>query len=201
MSVDDSSIRSFIAIELPEEVKQGLEKLQGALKSPRLNFVRWVPAENIHVTLKFLGNISPVQINGIVDVMREVSLRAEPFELEVGGIGAFPSLRSPRVLWVGLGGDIEKLQALQASLEEKLDRLDLTKESRSFTPHLTIARLREHASSDQRRILSQLVAEKSVWLGCKFRVDAISLMKSQLLPSGAVYTKIAHTPLGADQQY
>lgn len=192
-------IRSFIAIELPELVKSELEELQKGLKSSRLDFVRWVPAENIHITLKFLGNISSVQINGIVDAMKELSQKFEPFELQVGGIGAFPSLRNPRVLWVGLDGDINRLQALQASLEKKLAGFGFAKESRGFTPHLTLARLQEHVSSDQRRVFSKLIVGKSIWLGRCFVVDAISLMKSQLLPSGAVYTRIAQTRLGADQ--
>lgn len=194
--MDSTEIRSFIAIELPEEVKTELDKLQGALKSPRFDFVRWVPAENIHITLKFLGNISSAQIHGIVDVMEELSKKFEPFELEVGGVGAFPNLRNPRVLWVGLGGDIDRLQVLHTSLEEKLIRLGFTKESRVFTPHLTLARLREHVSADQRHAFSDLISRRSVWLGCRFVVAAMSLMKSQLLPSGAVYTRMARTSLG-----
>lgn len=194
--MDDTPIRSFIAIELPADVRSELEKLQGSLKSARFDFARWVPAENIHVTLKFLGNISPARVNDIVDVVKELSREFEPFELEIGGIGAFPNLKRPRVLWIGLGGDIDRLQTLQGSLEERLARLGFTKESRGFTPHLTLARLRENMSPEQRRAFSDLIAGRSVWLGCRFVVDCISLMKSQLLPSGAVYTRIARTKLG-----
>lgn len=197
MSENDTSIRSFIAIELPADVRSELEKLQGALKSARFDFVRWVPAENIHVTLKFLGNISPTRVDGIVNVIKELSREFEPFKLEISGIGAFPNLKRPRVLWVGLGGDIDRLQALQASLEEKLVRLGFAREPRTFTPHLTLARLRENIPPDQRRAFSDLIGGHSVQLGCRFVADAISLMKSQLFPSGAVYTRIAQNKLGS----
>lgn len=197
MLVRNMSIRSFIAIELPERVRSELKKLQGSLKSPQLDFVRWVPTENIHITLKFLGNISSAQVDDIVDVMKELSPKFEPFELEVGGIGIFPNLRRPRVLWAGCGGDMDSLQALQGSLENRLTKLGFAKEPRGFTPHLTIARLREDISPEQRRVFSDLIGGWSTWLGCRFVVDAISLMKSQLLPSGAVYTRIAQTKLGS----
>ncbi len=193
--MENAPIRSFIAIELPAEVVAKLEEIQKALKSPRHSFVKWVPPENIHITLKFLGNVPPDKIASVTSVMEQVSQAFGPIRLEIGEIGAFPNLKQPRVLWVGVRGEIGNLQALQASLEENLARLGFSKESRGFTPHLTLARLREGISPVERREFGAMIISKPVYGGCQFTATKISLMKSQLLPSGAVYTRLAEVRL------
>lgn len=193
--MDNTLIRSFIAIELPAEVSATLEEIQKMLKSPQHNFVKWVPPANIHITLKFLGNISSEKIAGITNAMEQTSQTISPFQLELGEIGAFPNLKQPRVLWIGVKGETDKLQAMQANLEENLARLGFTRESRSFTPHLTLARLREGISSAERRSFGDSIAGKSIKVECQFAATKISLMKSQLLPSGAVYTRLTEVKL------
>ena len=196
MTANNALIRSFIAIELPAEVTTKLEQIQNILKSPRYDFVKWVPASNIHITLKFLGNIRPTKIDDVVAVMDRISRTYSPFELEIGDIGAFPNLNNPRVLWIGVDGDIDKLRALQTSLEDGLAGVGFAKELRAFTPHLTLARLREHISPADRREFRELIMTKSPRVSHRFLVTALSLMRSQLQSSGAVYTRIAETKLG-----
>ena len=113
-----------------------------------------------------------------------------PFRLEVKGLGVFPSLKRVQVAWVGISGEIAKLSRLQQRLESNLARLGFTAESRPFTPHLTLARLRNQASSDERRSFGQLIADTHFETVYSFDVDAINLMKSQLTREGAIYSRI-----------
>jgi 2'-5' RNA ligase len=193
--LSNQQIRSFIAIELPEEVKTGLNRLQTELKLPRHNFVKWVATEGIHVTLKFLGNIYPEKVAEITKVMEQASQGSVPFQLEISEVGAFPNLRQPRVLWLGIRGDIDKLVAWQQRIDNGLVPLGFAKETRPFTPHLTLARLREGVSPGDRRDFGELVIKTPVEVNFKVNVNSLSLMKSQLLPGGAVYSRLAEVKL------
>jgi len=188
-------IRSFIAIELPEGVRAGLRKIQADLKSPGHNFVKWVSPESIHLTLKFLGNISPQKVADISKVIEDASVGVSPFNLTVSGVGAFPNLRRPRVLWVGVDGELDKLVALQQRIDSGLGSLGFAPEARPFTPHLTLARLREGTSPDNLREFGTLIAKKPMTAGYDFVVTSINLMKSMLLPSGAVYSCLTKVEL------
>jgi 2'-5' RNA ligase len=193
--LNNQQIRSFIAIELPEEVKTGLNRLQTELKLPRHNFVKWVATEGIHVTLKFLGNIYPEKVAEITKVMEQASQGSVPFQLEISEVGAFPNLRQPRVLWLGIRGDIDKLVAWQQRIDSGLVPLGFAKETRPFTPHLTLARLREGVSPGDRRDFGELVIKTPVEVNFKVNVNSLSLIKSQLLPGGAVYSRLAEVKL------
>lgn len=188
-------IRSFIAIELSDEVKAGLRKLQGELKSPGDTFVKWVAPDSIHLTLKFLGNISQQKVGQIVRVMEQAAEGMSPFRLVVSEVGAFPNLRQPRVLWVGISGEIEKLLVLQQRIDDGLVPLGFAKEARPFTPHLTLARLREVASSGDKRSFGEMVTKKSPKVDYEMTADSVNLMRSQLLPGGAVYSRLAEVKL------
>ena len=193
--MNNEQIRSFIAIELPEEVKSGLHRLQAELKLPQHTFVKWAAPEGIHITLKFLGNVSPQKVAAVTKVMEQASEEISPFRLEVGEVGAFPNLRQPRVLWVGITGEMDKLAALQQRIDNSLAPLGFAKETRAFTPHLTLARLREGVSPDDRRDFGELVMKTPTEVNYKITVSSISLMKSQLLPGGAVYSRLAEVKL------
>ena len=188
-------IRSFIAIELPEEVKSGLTRLRGELEREEHTFVKWVDVEGIHLTLKFLGNIPFKQVAQIIKAMEEATQGISPFHLEVSSLGAFPNLKQPRVFWIGIGGEIDKLSSLQQKIDSALASLGFVKEERPFVPHLTLARIRQGASPLERKIVGELV--KSISFESKYRitVDAISLMRSQLTPAGAIYTCLATVEL------
>lgn len=193
--MNNEQIRSFIAIELPEEAKSGLHRLQTELKSPEHTFVKWVAPEGIHLTLKFLGNISPQKVTEITRVMEQASQGVSPFQLEIAEVGVFPNLRQPRVLWLGIRGEVDKLVAWQQRIDNGLAPLGFAKETRPFTPHLTLARLREGVSPRDRRDFGELVMKTPTEVNYKVRVSSLILMKSQLLPGGAVYSRLAEVKL------
>jgi len=194
-TLSNEQIRSFIAIELPEEVKSGLHRLQAELKLPQHTFVKWVGPESIHLTLKFLGNISPQKVSEVAKVMEQASNGVSPFQVEITEVGAFPNLRQPRVLWLGIRGEINKLVAWQQRIDNGLAPLGFAKETRPFTPHLTLARLREGVSPGDRRDFGELVMKTPVEVNYKVDAKSLSLMKSQLLPGGAVYSRLAEVKL------
>ena len=183
-------IRAFIAIELPDDVKAALVRLQSSLKSERQPFMRWVHVEGIHLTLKFLGNIAAERVPAITDAMAKACRGIVPFHLELNGLGVFPNLRSPRVVWVGLIGETERLLELQARIEQALNPLGFTSEDRAFTPHLTLGRLREGTTREERLKFGELVASTRSESMPSFEISAVSLMRSKLAPSGAVYSRL-----------
>jgi 2'-5' RNA ligase len=193
--LNNQQIRSFIAIELPEEVKSGLHRLQAELKLPQHTFVKWVAPEGIHLTLKFLGNISSEKVAEITKVMEQASQGTVTFRLEISEVGAFPNMRQPRVLWLGIRGEIDKLVAWQQRIDNGLVPLGFAKETRPFTPHLTLARLREGVSPGDRRDFGELVMKTPLEVNFKVNVNSLSLMRSQLLPGGAVYSRLAEVKL------
>ena len=194
-SVENQQIRSFIAIELPGEAKLGLHQLQDALKLAGHTFVKWVTPEAIHLTLKFLGSISTTKVAEVSRAMSEVSQGFSSFQIKLGGLGAFPNLRQPRILWLGIGGEVDKLTALQQCIDASLVPLGFTQEKRPFTPHLTLARLRERTSPQERQEFGKLVMKISFAATYEVSVNSLSLMRSQLLPDGAVYSRLAEVRL------
>ncbi len=188
-------VRSFIAIELPDELKLGLTQLEAQLKMSKQPWVKWVDPYSIHLTLKFLGSIAVDRISEITRAMEEAIQGIPPFSLEVKGLGVFPNLRRVQVVWVGISGEIDKLSQLQQHLESNLARLGFAPETRPFTPHLTLARLRNQASLDERRSFGQLIAITRFEATYTIKVDAISLMRSQLTREGAIYSRISSVGL------
>ena len=189
-------IRSFIAIELPDELKLGLSQLEARLKSGKQPWIKWVDPYSIHLTLKFLGNIAVDMIGEITRAMEAAVQGMSPFDLEVKDLGAFPNLKRVQVVWVGISGEADKLSQLQKRIESNLSSLGFAPESRQFTPHLTLARLRNQASLEERQRLGQLVANTKFEVAYVIKVAAISLMKSQLTREGAIYSRISSAGLG-----
>jgi 2'-5' RNA ligase len=196
MSHSPEQIRSFIAIELPEEAKEGLAKLKKELERDEHKFVKWVNPRGIHLTLKFLGNIPSRQVAEITKAIEGAVQGISPFHLEIGGLGTFPSLRQARVFWVGIGGEVEKLSRLQQNIDSALAALRFAKEERSFVPHLTLARIRQGASPLERRSFGELVGSTIFEDKYHVPVESISLMRSQLTPAGAIYTCLSLVGLG-----
>jgi len=189
-------IRCFIAIELPEEAKQGLVRLKRELERDEHRFVKWVGPGGIHLTLKFLGNISSKRVTEVTEAMRTAVQGISRFHLEISGLGAFPSLRQARVFWVGIGGEVDKLSRLQQNIDSALAAVGFAKEERSFVPHLTLARIKQGASPLERRGFGELVGATSFEDKYHVEVEAISLMRSQLTPAGAIYTCLKTVGLG-----
>ena len=188
-------VRSFIAIELPDELKLGLAQLEAQLKMSKQPWVKWVDPYSIHLTLKFLGSIAADKISEIIGVIEVATQGIPPFRLEVKDLGVFPSLRRVRVAWVGISGEVDKLSQLQQHLESNLARLGFAPESRPFTPHLTLARLHNRASLDERQSFGQLIATTRFETTYTIKVDAINLMRSQLTREGAIYSQISSVRL------
>ena len=196
---NSEEIRSFIAIELPEEVKGGLVRLRGELERTEHTFVKWVDPGAIHLTLKFLGNVSFKSIDGITSAITGASYGISPIHLELTGLGAFPNLRQPRVVWVGVGGEVDKLSRLQQNIDSALTPLGFAKEERPFTPHLTLARVRQGTSATQIKNFGELVMSTDFEMRYPFEAGAISLMRSQLTPQGTIYTRLSVVELEAQK--
>ena len=184
-------IRSFIAIELPDELKRELAELTNRLQSGNQSGVKWVNPYDIHLTLKFLGNVDATRVGEITRMMEMAVRGIPPFQLRVGNPGVFPSLRRVQVVWVGLKREVDKLGQLQQRVESGLASLGFAAESRKFTPHLTLARLRNQATPDERQRIGQLIANTEFEAAHGIDVDAISLMRSQLTRKGAIYSRIS----------
>ncbi len=187
-------IRSFIAIELPNRLRLELGQLEAQLKSSQQPWVKWVNPDSIHLTLKFLGNIASDRTGEITRAMEEAAQGIPPFHLEVKDLGVFPNLKRVQVVWVGISGEVDKLGEFQQRLESNLACLGFAPESRPFTPHLTLARLRNQASLDERQRFGQLIAGSRFEAGA-IEVDAINLMRSQLTREGAIYSRISSVRL------
>ena len=196
VSHNPEQIRSFIAIELSEEAKEGLARLRKELERGEHKFVKWIDPGSIHLTLKFLGNIPFKRVIEITEAMEGAAQRISPFHLEISGLGAFPSLGQARVFWVGIGGEMDKLSRLQQNIDSALAALGFAKEERSFVPHLTLARIRQEASPLERRRFGELVGSTIFEDKYHIKVEAIRLMRSQLTPAGAIYTCLSAVGLG-----
>ena len=188
-------IRSFIAIELPDELKVGLTQLQAQLKIGKQPSVKWVDPYGIHLTLKFLGNIAVDMISEITKAIEASAREMPPFHLEAKGLGAFPNLRRVQIVWVGISGEVAQLSQLQQRLDSNLSPLGFTPESRAFTPHLTLARLRQQASLEERQSFGQLVAGTNFEAAYGFSVSSINLIRSELTREGAIYSRISSIEL------
>jgi len=183
-------IRTFICIELTDSIKQKMELLQNHLRGIDAQ-VSWVKPSNVHLTLKFLGGVPSHKIDAVSQATERASRETTVFELEVAGAGCFPSPRSPRVLWVGLADVPELLVNMYEKLEEELSSLGFQREKRRFAPHLTIGRLRSPRNGAE-------LAQKLIAIGFeseKFVAHQIIVMRSQLKPTGSIYTPIAIIPL------
>jgi len=184
-------MRLFIAIEIPDEVKKEMAEVQRRLKGSGVE-ASWPRAEGIHLTLKFLGETPESLVPDILNGMRQATGGMGPFRLQVAGSGTFPSPKNARVVWIGLSGDIEVLNRLQTGVEDAMVRLGMEREERKFTPHLTLGRIKYIRSRD--KWIKALDEIKDVTLP-GFDVTAVSLMKSELKPSGAVYTEVGRVEL------
>ena len=188
-------IRAFIAIEMQDAVRASLSSLQGRLRPHENPYVKWVDPKSIHLTLKFLGNIEQQQVSQIEEAISQASQGVSPFQLQLGGLGAFPSLGRPRVIWVAMTGEIERLVTLQKGIDQTLVPLGFAIESRPFKAHLTLGRLRERASPEERKRIGELVIATQSEAATAMKVSEIILMRSRLTPQGAIYSPLVKIEL------
>jgi 2'-5' RNA ligase len=185
-------IRSFLAIELPKPILRKIEEVQGDLRLTRAD-VRWVSPEKIHLTLKFFGNIEESRIDPIFKSIEESVQNALPFSLKVRGVGAFPQMKNPRVIWMGLVNGSEALISLQKQIEDQLEKIGFQPEGRPFHPHLTLGRMK--SSRGKNELVGRMEKHKEEEFG-DLPVERVVLFKSDLRPSGPIYTPLGDMKLG-----
>lgn len=185
-------IRSFLAIEVPVPVQKRIEKIQEDFKSSDPD-VRWVSPDKIHLTLKFFGDIEESKVDSIMSSIEKPVQSTQPFQLKVHGTGAFPNPKNPRIVWVGLTEGKEALSHLQRQLESSLEKVEFPPEDRSFHPHLTLGRVK---SSRGKGTLSAKIEKYREEEYGEFQVERVILFKSDLKPSGPVYTILREAKLG-----
>jgi 2'-5' RNA ligase len=185
-------IRSFLAIELPKPILGKIGEVQGDLRSTHGD-VRWVSPEKIHLTLKFFGNIEESRVDLIFKSIEEPVQKTQPFSVRARGAGVFPSLKNPRVIWMGLADGKEMLISLQKQIEGCLEKIGFEPEDRSFQPHLTLGRMKSSRGREElvRRMEKYIEEEFG-----DFRVERVALFKSDLRPSGPIYTLLKVLRLG-----
>lgn len=191
----DARMRAFVAIELSDDAKRALTALIQSLRGRRIDGLRLVRPEGIHLTLKFLGSIDASRVPRIADALAAASARHKPFRLTLAEPDFFPNADRARVLWIGVGGELRPLRDLQRDVDETLAALGFAAEKRPFNPHLTIARMRDSAARADRRRAADAIAAYPLPDGIDISANAVSLMQSELRPGGAVYTRIAYAPL------
>lgn len=196
-------IRTFVAIELDEEIRKSIAATQEQVQDQLLRHlpqrtpgvrVQWVRPASIHLTLKFLGDIDEARIEDIRATLLSAVRGQSRFAVEVGGLGVFPDLRAPRVLWIGLVGQVNTLMCLADQVETALTSMGFPPEARRLSPHLTLARIKERSREVGKGLADSGLMTQSFRVG-SLPVHEVCLMRSDLKPSGAIYTRLCEVPL------
>jgi 2'-5' RNA ligase len=187
-------MRTFIAIELPQEIKDSLSRIQAQLKSSGAD-VKWVEPKNIHLTLKFLGEIDEKRLEKISAILEEVAKEKGTFALRIASCGAFPKINSPRVIWVGVDKGNRETEEIARGLEERIAKVGIPKEDRPFSSHITLGRTR---SPTNRQSLAEVLNKLAVDFAkenLEFKATKITLFKSTLTPKGPIYEVLKEASL------
>ncbi|MFA4828398.1 MAG: RNA 2',3'-cyclic phosphodiesterase [Thermodesulfovibrionales bacterium] len=185
------NLRCFIAIEFPDEIKRNIDTYIEQLRATKAD-VKWVPAKNLHLTLKFLGSTPEELLTEINRKLLSIAKLHDRFTSLISGAGVFPNIKQPRVIWLGIK-DAEEMIKLQKDADEAMAELGFKKEDREFNPHLTIGRARSPKNKDV--LMKELATLKDADFG-KIEVKNIAVMKSELKPSGAEYFRLNEIPIG-----
>lgn len=186
-------MRLFVAAELPASHRAALADV---CESGRRGGVRWVPGDNVHLTLKFLGDVDEELVPKIEEALAAVAAPAEPFALSLSGCGCFPNARAPRVIWLGLAEGAGEAAALAAAVDRALEPLGFGREKRPFKPHLTIGRVKDPRAAAA--TATQKIKSLGDYAVPAARLEAVALVKSTLTPEGSVYEAIGRWRLGGD---
>lgn len=189
-----SLLRAFIAVEIPAEIRETVCKATGHLQKGAGSAVRWVPVQNMHLTLKFLGDVSAANVEMLSQMLRAEADLFHCFDLRFGGLGSFPNLKRPRVIYIGIQAP-PILEALQRGIESASHRLGYESEERSFSPHLTIGRVKQNVTATEQQTIRRALEETRIDSLGTARVDSVHLYKSDLKPTGSVYTRLFSAPL------
>lgn len=190
--------RLFAAIELPQDVRERIAQVSQRLAAAGWR-AKWVNPQGTHLTLKFYGNVPVDNIPVLRETLRPIVALGRPFELSAEGAGVFPNPRRPRVVWLGVGGDLESLGRLQRDIERASAEIGYEPEQRAFNPHLTVARIRPEDLSTVNGV-EQRLAEIAALPPLPLPVERVALFRSELRRSGAVYTVVEEFPLGGETE-
>jgi 2'-5' RNA ligase len=196
-------IRTFIAVELDPILKHAIAHVQETLQrelhllTPAVR-IQWVRTASIHLTLKFLGDIEESQVGGILQALEHAARDHAPFSADVKGFGVFPDLRAPRVLWMGLSGPTERLVRLVGSIDTALRPLGFPVEQKPYTPHLTLARVKEQSRAIGKALADSGVMRDTMGFGT-LPIEAVAFIKSEPTPSGSIYSRLGLIRLGHDK--
>lgn len=183
-------LRAFLACEFPASLQDAIQAATTDLRRALGNdLISWVPSHNIHLTLKFLGDVSPSRLEPIYAALAAEAVKFQEFEVRVGGLGCYPNPRRPRVLWTALNAPAE-LAGLQHSLESATAQLGFAAEERGFSPHLTVGRVRQQSSAADLQKIRRALEQTEIGAIGVARVQAIHLFRSDLQAAGSVYTKL-----------
>lgn len=193
-------IRTFIAVELEPAQRQALRDIQETLKQERASrYVRWVAPESIHLTCKFLGAVDAQRMGELQTALVDACSGIPPFKLKIKGVGAFPNVRRPRVVWAGLEGDTAVATQLAERIQDACAKLGFPREERPFSPHLTLGRIKREVSSADQQFVGEMVSQAQVGELGEISARQVSIMKSDLKPSGAIYTQLYAVELLKDE--
>ena len=182
-------IRAFIAIPLPSSLREKIDQNLAPLRQDAQNLVRWVPPQNIHLTLKFLGDIRPADVETLKQSLATALAHERAFEMSIKKLGAFPGISRPRVLWIGVE-DKGRLSSLQQRLETAASQIGVEPDRNPFSPHLTIGRVKKYVrKKGSAQIQKTIRANQNVDFGA-MRVESIHLVESKLKSTGAVYRSL-----------
>ena len=184
-------IRAFLAMDPPPEVLRRIADIQEVLKKTLRGSISWVRPEVIHLTLKFFGDMAAEDLQPISEVVSGQAAGTRPLHLNIKGLGVFPGIRRPRVLWLGVGGEVARLIALQGVLDQGFETCGIKKEERPFRAHLTLARIKSPQGLSG---LDKVLEEKEAESVGSFEAKGLILFKSDLTPKGAIYTVLADFP-------
>jgi RNA 2',3'-cyclic 3'-phosphodiesterase len=188
-----NTTRTFVAVELSAAIHQALNDIMLTYKHYSLQAVHWVPVKNIHLTLRFLGDTTPQQIETVKQSTRVLAQQYSPFEINVEGSGVFPNFKHPRVIWVATKSP-DSLFQLQAAIENNCRQIGFASETRPFSPHLTLGRVSPNAGNQEIEKLIKTLSEVKVGHLGQCKIERITFFKSDLNPSGAVYSPLAYFP-------
>ena len=184
-------VRCFIAIHVPEAIRGALARLSAELRSCRVR-AKWARPEQMHLTLRFLGEITPDQCATISAHMAKSTRKLAPFQLRVHGVGAFPNVRRANIIWSGVGPSDGPLAQLQMHCEAAARSAGLTAEPRAFFPHITLTRLTDRRPPED---LILAIERHQTFIAGEFTVEGVSLCKSELTQGGPVHSRLQEFPL------
>lgn len=194
-----SVVRAFIAVDLPPDLQDRLAQITDELRAQMGDVpIRWVPAQNMHLTLKFLGDVSLNNLDVLADILRGETADREPMVISLGGLGAYPKTRRPRVIWVGVEAPAA-MEAIQRGIDKQTGRVGYARDRRPFSPHITLGRVSRNATPRDVRIIGDILNIKKVGFLGVARVREIHLYRSDLQSGGAVYSRLFSASLNADK--